>query len=158
MTTRIRRIGLALAVCLIAVAGARPGLRAQGSGPYYPPAGSWAKKAPAELGLDPKLLADAVAFAESRESTREMDFSDQERIFGSLLGSVPTRRAKTNGLVVYKGFIVAEFGDTTWVDPTYSVAKSMMASVAGIAVRDGKINVDDYGIIDFNVAQQDSIL
>ena len=67
--------------------------------------------------MDPKLLADAVAFAESRESTREMDFSDQERIFGSLLGSVPTKRAKTNGLVIYKGYVVAEFGDTTWVDP-----------------------------------------
>ena len=69
-----------------------------------------------------------------------MDFSDQERIFGSLLGSVPTMRAKTNGLVIYKGYVVAEFGDTTWVDPTYSVAKSMMATVAGIAVRDGKIS------------------
>ncbi len=89
------------------------------------------------------MLADAVSFAESRESTREMDFSDQERIFGSLLGSVPTKRAKTNGLVVYKGYVVAEFGDTTWVDPTYSVAKSMMATVAGIAVRDGKVTVDD---------------
>lgn len=111
----------------------------QSASPYYPPAGSWAKKTPAELGMDAKLLAEAVAFAESRESTREMDFSDQQRIFGSLLGSVPTKRARTNGLVVYKGYIVAEFGDTTWVDPTYSVAKSMMASVAGIAVRDGKI-------------------
>src|SRR5262245_15677769 len=111
---------------------------------YFPPPGNWAKKAPADLGMDPKLLADAVAFAESRESTREMDFSDQERIFGTLLGSVPTRRAKTNGLVVYKGYVVAEFGDTTWSDPTYSVAKSMLATVAGVAMRDGKItNLDE---------------
>jgi CubicO group peptidase (beta-lactamase class C family) len=109
------------------------------SAPYYPPAGTWAKKTPAELGMNPSLLSEAVAFAQSRESTREMDFSDQERIFGSLLGSVPTKRATTNGLVVYKGHVVAEFGDTTWVDPTYSVAKSMMASVAGVAVREGKI-------------------
>ena len=62
-----------------------------------------------------------------------MDFSDQERIFGTLLGSVPNMRAKTNGVVIYKGYVVAEFGDTTWVDPTYSVAKSMLATVAGIA-------------------------
>jgi CubicO group peptidase (beta-lactamase class C family) len=108
-------------------------------GTYFPPAGSWAKKAPADTGLDPAKLQEAIAYAQSRESRREMDFSDQERIFGSLLGSVPTKRAKTNGLVIYKGYIVAEFGDTTWVDPTYSVAKSMMASVAGIAVRDGRI-------------------
>ena len=111
---------------------------------YYPPAGAWAKKAPAELGMDPAKLAEAVAFAQSRESRREMDFSDQERIFGSLLGSVPTKRAKTNGVVIYKGYVVAEFGDTTWVDPTYSVAKSMLASVAAVAMRDGKIaNLDE---------------
>ena len=72
-----------------------------------------------------------------------MDFSDQERIFGTLLGSVPNIRAKTNGVVIYKGYVVAEFGDTTWADPTYSVAKSMLATVAGIAVRDGMIkNLD----------------
>ena len=46
-----------------------------------------------------------------------MDFSDQERIFGTLLGSVPNIRAKTNGVVIYKGYVVAEFGDTTWADP-----------------------------------------
>jgi CubicO group peptidase (beta-lactamase class C family) len=110
---------------------------------YYPPAGNWAKKTPAELGLDPAKLQEAVAFAQSRESRREMDFSDQERIFGTLLGSVPNIRAKTNGLVIYKGYVVAEFGDTTWADPTYSVAKSMLATVAGIAVRDGLItNLD----------------
>jgi len=112
-------------------------------GTYYPPAGNWAKKSPAELGLDPVKLQEAVDFAKSRESRREMDFSDQERIFGTLLGSVPNIRAKTNGLVIYKGYIVAEFGDTTWADPTYSVAKSMLATVAGIAVRDGLItNLD----------------
>jgi len=146
MGTRSVRMGLAL-FALVVVVGivSMPGwvVEAQ-NGVYYPPAGSWAKKAPAELGMDAAALADAVTFAESRESTREMDFSDQERIFGSLLGSVPTKRAKTNGLVVYKGYIVAEFGDTTWVDPTYSVAKSMLSTVAGIAVRDGKItNLDE---------------
>jgi CubicO group peptidase (beta-lactamase class C family) len=109
------------------------------SGPHYPPAGPWTKKTPAELGMDAAKLAEAVAWAQTRESNREMDFSDQERIFGSLLGSVPNIRAKTNGVVIYKGYAVAEFGDTTWADPTYSVAKSMLSTVAGVAVRDGKI-------------------
>ncbi len=112
---------------------------AQSTAPYFPPAGTWAKKTPAELGLDPAKLAEAVTNAQSRESNRAIDFSDQEKTFGSLLGSLPTRRATTNGLVIYKGFVVAEFGDTTWVDPTYSVAKSMMSSVAAIGVRDGRI-------------------
>jgi CubicO group peptidase (beta-lactamase class C family) len=140
---RISRSVLTLVILVFGVSLVRSGVDAQ-STPYFPPAGSWAKKAPAEVGLDPKLLAEAVAFAQSRESTREVDFSDQERIFGSLLGSVPTKRAATNGLVVYKGYVVAEFGDTTWVDPTYSVAKSMLATVAGVGVRDGKIgNLDE---------------
>lgn len=108
-------------------------------GTYYPPAGTWAKKAPAELGMDPAKLAEAVAFAQGHETKREMDFSDQERIFGTLLGSVPAWRAHTNGVVIYKGYVVAEFGDTTFVDPTYSVAKSMLSTVAAIAVRDGRI-------------------
>jgi CubicO group peptidase (beta-lactamase class C family) len=106
---------------------------------YNPPPGAWQKRSASDLGLDQAALDAAVQFAQTRESTRAMDFSDQERIFGSMLGSVPNIRAKTNGLVIYKGYVVAEFGDTTWADPTYSVAKSMMATVAGIAVRDGKI-------------------
>jgi len=107
--------------------------------PYFPAKGEWAKKSPAELGMDPVKLKEAIDFALTRESRREMDFSDQERIFGTLLGSVPNIRAKTNGVIIYKGYVVAEFGDTTWADPTYSVAKSMLATVAGIAVRDGLI-------------------
>lgn len=143
MVTRTLRLGMLVSAAAVVALVAGPGLRAQGGAAYYPPAGSWEKKTPAELGMDPTRLAEAVAFAQSRESTREIDFSDQERIFGSLLGSVPTKRATTNGLVIYKGYVVAEFGDTTWVDPTYSVAKSMLASVAGLAVRDGKIAVAD---------------
>jgi CubicO group peptidase (beta-lactamase class C family) len=141
-TQRVLR-AVAILAAVSALSAARPVLEAQGSAPYYPPAGAWAKKTPAELGMNPQALADAVAFAQSRESTREIDFSDQERIFGSLLGSVPTKRATTNGLVIYRGYVVAEFGDTTWVDPTYSVAKSMMATVAGIALQEGKIALDE---------------
>ncbi len=134
----VLRISAALCLCVSVAA-----LVTAQSAPYYPPAGTWAKKSPAELGMDPAKLAEAVAWAQTRESNRAMDFSDQEKIFGSLLGSVPTRRAKTNGVVIYKGYVVAEFGDTTWADPTYSVAKSMMSTVAAIAIRDSKIpNLD----------------
>ena len=104
------------------------------SGQYFPPAGTWAKKAPAELGLDPAKLAEAVSYAQSRETNRAIDFSDQERTFGTLLGSLPTKRARTNGVVIYKGYVVAEFGDATWADPTYSVAKSMLSTAAGVSL------------------------
>src|SRR5262249_52982923 len=133
------RIGLSVALGI-------PVLVATAASSYYPPPGSWAKKAPAEVGMDAGKLDEAITFARAHESGRQMDFSDQERIFGSLPGSIPTRRAHTNGLVVYKGYVVAEFGDTTWVDPTYSVAKSMLSTVAAIATRDGSIRSLDEAV------------
>jgi len=134
--TPIRRrsalaLGLALLLPLVSSAADQPS--------YFPPAGEWAHKAAAELGMDPALLAAAVQYAQSHETERALDFSDQDKTFGTRLGSMPTRRAHTNGVVIYKGYVVAEFGDTHAVDPTYSVAKSMLATVAGVAVRDGRI-------------------
>jgi len=142
MTHVSRRSALALLLAA-AVAPVLAQTPPQASAAYFPPAGEWARKSPAELGIDAAALAAAVEYARSRETTRALDFSDQEATFGSRLGSMPTRRAHTNGLVIYKGYVVAEFGDTGFVDPTYSVAKSMLATVAGVAVRDGRIVVDE---------------
>lgn len=89
--------------------------------------------------MDATALEAAIRFAQAAETRRAMDFSDQERTFGSLLGSVPTQRSHTNGVVIYKGYVVAEFGETTAVDPTYSAAKSMLSTLAAIAVRDGQL-------------------
>lgn len=136
-------LALGLTALLPAVAGAAAPTAATAPAAYFPPQGEWARKSPAELGMDPAALAAAVQFAQSRETTRAVDFSNQEATFGSRLGSMPTRRARTNGLVIYKGYVVAEFGDTQFVDPTYSVAKSMLATVAGVAVRDGRLQVDE---------------
>lgn len=131
---------VALRLCLAAALYPLAGLAVHAAGAqYFPPPGDWARKAPAELGLDPVLLDAALAYAKAHETARAIDFSDQERTFGTLLGSMPSRRTQTNGLVIYKGFVVAEFGDTAFVDPTYSVAKSMLSSVAAVALRDGRI-------------------
>ncbi|BCS32178.1 serine hydrolase [Luteitalea sp. TBR-22] len=133
---------LAVALMALSLVGTRPVVRAQGDA-YFPPAGAWASKAPAETGMDAERLADALRYAEASPTTRAIDFSDQEATFGSLLGSVPTRRAGTNGAVIHKGYVVGTFGDPSAVDPTYSVAKSMLSTVTGIAVREGLLRVDD---------------
>jgi CubicO group peptidase (beta-lactamase class C family) len=110
---------------------------------YYPPAGAWARKAPADVGIDGTRLNAAIEFAKQRETNWPRDFSTQEKIFGTKLGSMPTRRPATNGVVIRNGYVVGEFGDVNSVSPTYSVAKSMLATVTGVAVRDGLIkNVD----------------
>jgi CubicO group peptidase (beta-lactamase class C family) len=102
--------------------------------PYFPPQGQWAHKSPAEAGMDAAKLTEAIGFMKAHETASPArDFSDQEIVFGRLLGSIPTERAATNALVIRHGYIVAEFGDTLRPDPTYSVAKSMLSTVAGLA-------------------------
>jgi CubicO group peptidase (beta-lactamase class C family) len=140
MTTMTRRSALIVgAAALLASIGVAAAPATPSPVPYFPPAGDWARKAPAELGMDPAALAAAVQYAQGHETERAIDFSDQEKTFGSRLGSMPSRRAHTNGVVIYKGYVVAEFGDTAFVDPTYSVAKSMLSTVAGVAQRIGRI-------------------
>ena len=137
-----RRTLLALAACaalLSMPAGARPLIRPKAEASYFPPAGEWARRPPGQLGIDAAKLGEAVAYAPAHETERARDVSDQRTTFGEPLGSLPSKRAATNGVVIYKGYVVAEFGDTHFVDPTYSVAKSMLSTVAGVALRDGRI-------------------
>ena len=108
---------------------------------YFPaPGAAWKHRAPEAAGFDAGRLAAAVAFARTQETTQMApDFSTQEKIFGKLLGSMPTSRATTNGLVLRHGYIVAEWGDTQRPDPTYSVAKSVLATILGLSVDHGLV-------------------
>jgi CubicO group peptidase (beta-lactamase class C family) len=128
-----------LALCLIVAAW--PAAEA----PYYPTAGHWAHKTPAAVGMDAAKLNEAVEFMKAHETASPArDFSDQEIVNGRLLASIPTERAATNGVIVRHGYIVAAFGDTMRPDPTYSVAKSMLSTVAAIALERGLIpGLDD---------------
>ena len=108
---------------------------------YFPaPGAAWKHQMPEAAGFDGGRLAAAVAFARTQETTQMApDFSTQEKIFGKLLGPMPTGRAATNGLVLRHGYIVAEWGDTQRPDPTYSVAKSVLATILGLSVDRGLV-------------------
>jgi CubicO group peptidase (beta-lactamase class C family) len=138
----MKRIRLALV--LVTLVSIQLGAQVNRS-PYVPARDNWERRKPSDAGMDAGKLNDAVEFMKAHETTSPArDFSDQEIIFGKLLGSVPTERGGTNGLVIRHGYIVAEFGDTQRPDPTYSAAKSMLSTVAGIAVDRGLIrSVDD---------------
>jgi len=111
---------------------------AQSAATYYPPPGQWEKKAPAQVGMDARKLQQAVEYAQANGS--DWDFAkDQVRVFGTPLGPLPKQRAATNGIVLRHGYIVAQFGDTKANDPVYSVAKSFLSTLAGIAVARGLI-------------------
>lgn len=107
---------------------------------YYPASGDgWQRRRPEEAGMDSALLEQAVAYAKSQASTIPPDFSTQVETFGRVLGPLPKTRGATNGIIIRHGYIVAEWGDTKQVDPTYSAAKSFLSSLCGLAVDRGLI-------------------
>jgi CubicO group peptidase (beta-lactamase class C family) len=59
--------------------------------------------------------------------------------FNEVLGPIRPRGAP-NGLVMRGGAVIARWGDTQQVDFTFSVAKSYLGLLAGIAVSDGLIH------------------
>ncbi|MEK6322461.1 MAG: serine hydrolase [Acidobacteriota bacterium] len=141
----MRRILNTAVIALTFLASVAVGQKPTPSSVYYPPAGdNWQRRTAAEAGFDPALLDEAVAFARTRESRMPRDFSTQVQTFGALLGPIPKDRAETNGIILRHGYIVAEWGDTRHIDPTYSVAKSFLSTVLGLTIDRGMIkNVDD---------------
>jgi len=108
---------------------------------YVPTRDKWETRKPADVGMDEALLAQAVEYAKTRDTNwGKTDYmADQIRTFGRPLGPVPKSHGPTNGIVVRHGYIVAEFGDTNLVEPTYSVAKSYLSTILGLTIDRGMI-------------------
>jgi CubicO group peptidase (beta-lactamase class C family) len=110
-----------------------------------PHGGTWPRNAPEAAGFDPAALNAAIAFAQSHETPWRRDLQTQleANTFepppdNEILG--PTApRGDPNGLILRGGAIVASWGDTHRVDMTFSVAKSYLSILAGVAVTDGLI-------------------
>jgi CubicO group peptidase (beta-lactamase class C family) len=117
-----------------------------------PPAGiAWQPVAdPGTLGFDAAALADATAFAEAHEtdSPRDIGESLRQGMFeppphNEILGPTGVRGGP-QGVIVRRGRIAAQWGDPDRAEQTFSVAKSYLAVLAGIAIGDGLIrDVDD---------------
>lgn len=112
--------------------------------PYFPAKGAWERRTPASLGLDPARIDSAIAFAWRHESRqpRNMDTAQQQSFgkepYNNPVGTL-IDRADPSGLIIYKGYIVAEWGEPSRVDITNSVTKSFLSSVVGLAVDRGLI-------------------
>ncbi|HJU64375.1 MAG TPA: serine hydrolase [Gemmatimonadaceae bacterium] len=112
---------------------------------YFPERGdAWQRRPPAALGLDSAKLDEAVRFAVASEITWSRDLHAQvaentrNEPYPDILGPVK-ERGGPSGLVVRGGYIVAEWGDTHRVDMTFSVAKSYLSTMAGLALDRGLI-------------------
>lgn len=137
----------ALLLGLVLAASSAPALSAQ---TYWPgPGYDWERRDPTALGLDAELVQQAVDAAVAGESTAPRDLAlNHQMTFGREPHGEPvgpfTVRGPQTGLIVYRGYIVAEWGDPYKVDMTFSVSKSFLSTTVGLAWDRGLIgDVDD---------------
>lgn len=138
---------LATNVAGLPLAGqSRPQARGQAeAAPYYPgPGDDWERRLPAQVGLDARLLDEAIAFAKANESTNPRDLAlEHQVLFGrephsEAIGPFRTRGDMT-GVVLRHGYLVAEWGEPNRVDMTFSMTKSFLSTTVGLALDRGLI-------------------
>jgi CubicO group peptidase (beta-lactamase class C family) len=112
---------------------------------YFPERFDWQRRAPDAAGLDAAALDGAIQFAIANENAAPKDLLlahaatfGQAEPFDTPIGPMKERGAM-NGVVVRGGYLVAEWGDTARADMTFSVTKSFLSTVVGVAWQNGLI-------------------
>lgn len=112
---------------------------------YFPDRFDWQRRSPEQVGLSAAALDDAVKFAVANENPAPKDLALAQAIergprepFDELIGPMKGR-GSINGLIIHKGYIVAEWGDTRRADMTFSVTKTFLSTVVGLAWQKGMI-------------------
>jgi CubicO group peptidase (beta-lactamase class C family) len=110
----------------------------------YVPGVVWERRAPADAGLDAAKLDSAIAFAVRMEtkSPRDLELAHTQSFgrepYGDAIGPFAPRGAPS-GVILRGGYIVAQWGEPDRVDMTFSVTKSFLSTVVGVAVDRGLI-------------------
>lgn len=130
--------------CSILIAVSFNELKAQGL--YYPgKTEAWEERTPNFYGIDKSQLDKAIAFAEANEYKGSRDLrvaileGFQQEPYHKIMGPVK-RRGGPAGMIIKKGYRIASWGDTRRVDMTFSVTKSFLSSMAGLAKQEGILN------------------
>jgi CubicO group peptidase (beta-lactamase class C family) len=127
---------------------------AAAAAPYYPPRGEWQQQSPDAAGMNKATLEQAIAYAVANENPATKDLAVDlaaqwgKEPFDALVGPVRPRAA-LNGIVIRHGAVVAEWGDTRRVDMTFSVTKSFLSTIIGIAWQRGLIRDLHDHVVDY---------
>jgi CubicO group peptidase (beta-lactamase class C family) len=112
---------------------------------YFPPPGEWQRARPADAGMDQAKLAEAITHHLLNQNSSSWDLAEatlrqfaNEAPYNTLIGPTQERTA-ANGIVIRRGKVVAEWGDTNRADMTFSVTKSFLSTVVGVAYDRGLI-------------------
>ncbi|MBC7866811.1 MAG: serine hydrolase [Gloeobacteraceae cyanobacterium ES-bin-316] len=110
----------------------------------YFPAAEWKIKKPEELNMKKALLDSAVMLALKSENKVERDLrianikSYSREPDYKIIGPMKQRGGPA-GLVIKNGYIAAQWGDISRVDMTFSVTKSYLSTLTGLAIDQGLI-------------------
>jgi CubicO group peptidase (beta-lactamase class C family) len=105
---------------------------------YFPTADVWERRTPEQARIDSARLKEAIDFAVASESKapRNLELAHYQTFgrepFGEAVGHFKERGDMT-GIIIRNGYIVAEWGDPSRVDMTFSVTKSFVSTVVGLA-------------------------
>ena len=106
--------------------------------PYFPTA-DWETRSAQDAGFNSERLNEAVSFAQEHEyqGARDLQIAIlkgfEQEPYHQLLGPVKERGGPA-GVILKDGYLVAQWGDVQRVDMTFSVTKSYLSTVAGLAV------------------------
>ena len=115
-------------------------------GLYYPGL-DWEQRPPESLGFSNERIKEAIQFAIDNENSVNRNLRDAiVSAFGYEPGfeiKGPTKPRKgPNGLIIKDGYIIGKWGDVSRVDMTFSVTKSYLSTVAGLAYQKGLLSLD----------------
>jgi CubicO group peptidase (beta-lactamase class C family) len=111
---------------------------------YYPKAGNWESREPQAMGMNAQQLQESIKFALDNEAKAPRNLKEAhyqgfgKEPFGDAVGPFKERGAPT-GLIIRNGYIVAAWGEPEEVNMTFSVSKSFLSTVVGLAYDQGLI-------------------
>jgi hypothetical protein len=137
---RLKKIVLSFSILLLTFAA---------SAQLYFPDTNWLTRTPAEVKMKKEIVDSAVRFAIANEVKIDQDLrianmkayarEPEYKILGPM-----KERGRPAGLIIKNGYIIAQWGDPERVDMTFSVTKSYLSTLAGVALDQGLIrNIDD---------------
>ncbi len=135
-------------LCIIALASILSAAQEparQAEARYFPPEGAWEARPPAELGLNPEKLNAAIQYSIENQNRNTKNLAEDivntfrnEAPYNNLIGPAQERTGM-NGIIIRHGYVAAEWGDTKRADMTFSVTKSFLSTVVGLAHTRGLI-------------------
>src|SRR5205823_4448079 len=125
-----------------------------------PAVADWPTPTRADAGLDARRVDEAMAYHRAHETRWRPDFITERGVFvgvadeperaGGVLGPIRPRGGPS-GLIVRGGRLIAEWGESERVEMSFSIAKSYLAALAGVAVARGLIRGIDDPVCDYAI-------